>query len=233
MLGKLSVILIFFVSLLLFASNQTSTAVLTQQGFTCSGKNLFFEVQNSDGSWDCYWMNQPCKGEWSYYWAALSRRPGGTASTVQQSSNLRQIAPDEKTQRLLLIQNLEQSDIKLSYRVPASVLAAYRKRAHFPVRESVIVYEDQLPQWLRTMTERPSGAAAMNGICPGGLYPNPLPGGGTACYPCLGCHPCGDSYCSNFSAFASGDLAPVLAQKGYAISNGKIQKTNQLANPKN
>lgn len=28
--------------------------------------------------------------------------------------------------------------------------------------------------------------------CPSGTYPN-----GSNCYPCLGCHPCGDSFCDN------------------------------------
>ena len=33
--------------------------------------------------------------------------------------------------------------------------------------------------------------------CGPGLYPN-----GTHCYPCLGCHPCGNTYCDNDNALA-------------------------------
>ena len=32
----------------------------------------------------------------------------------------------------------------------------------------------------------------LQGGCPNGLYPN-----GSNCYPCLGCHPCGNTYCDD------------------------------------
>lgn len=128
---------------------------------------------------------------------------------------------------LALLQKVKQSDLKLYYKAPSSVADAFKKRVSWPTASKGHI---TIPSDIPAPTfPGPLSGPVMRGICPGNLYPNPQPGGGTACYPCLGCHPCGDSYCSNSNLLLKrGDLAPALLNKGYTISSGRIQKTNQV-----
>jgi hypothetical protein len=218
MFRKFLLSLLLLVGMFLCASIRADAR---QAGYTCTGGHLYFEVQGSDGSWTCMELAGGCPvgQEWSIYYNIRAIRPRGN-QTVYQPANT------DEAQALTRLRNLKESDITQFYRATNAVLNSYHRRANFPkARKAAVLFEDELPKWLVNVyvTGIPPEVVA-KGSCPGDLYPNPKPGGGHNCYPCLGCTPCGDSYCSLYRVFTNDDLSPALVSEGYFVRGGRIHK---------
>lgn len=218
MSNRLAAKLLLFASMFLCGSIQ---AYAVPANYTCTGGHLYLEVQGSDGTWNCWEIAGGCGGEWS---VGFDLRSYGNKPADQLAT--RKTAPDAQTQALTSLKNLKETDLLRFYRTSTAVLAAYRRRANFPrARQTVIIFKEDLAPWLVTLIQRGTlPASASRGICPGDLFPNPKSDGTTGCYPCLGCHPCGDTFCDNKNtvALTNADLSSALAAQRYFVKDGKI-----------
>jgi hypothetical protein len=230
-----------FVVIIVASTNAQAKTIIT-----CSGGHTFIDVQLSNGEWSCWEATTSCSGEWSF---TIERANTGiivngggttptTATTAVPATSRRQPIPSsfagqqpntpidpQSSNALSVLTHLRQTDLKFSYRVPDSMHTAYLNRVHRQPRGTVTVSYEQLQPWLAAGLSNGNIAPTPQafGICPGSTYPNPLPNGTTACYPCLGCHPCGDSFCDNGNAiFNQADLASNATALGYKVAGGKI-----------
>jgi hypothetical protein len=227
-----------FLAVLLLGVSSQAAAMTTM---TCTGKHLYIEVEMPDHTWSCYEIVGGCNGEWSYSWRIASPTPQPTHSTRDLNKNdlnknsaatartAQADGPNEKVVHIL--GPLKPSNVKDLFHVSDAMLQRYHKQMRgWPQTTNLgDLPGGDIPKWVTELSvtgtvplsARAAGAAA---VCSPPLYPNPLPGGGTACYPCLGCHPCGDSYCGNVYALTGADISPIMASQGYAVIDGKIQK---------
>jgi hypothetical protein len=197
-------------------------AVAAKTVFTCSGGTLFIDVPLSDGSWVCYQTTSSCSGEWSFevgFRANIPDKPGFT--------HTKNVSARRAAEVLRLATGLEQKGVHLFYRASDSIQKSFWRRAGLSPKGTVGISEKKLAPWLLAgmssgnLSSGPVGAPG----CPDGLYPNPQPGGGTNCYPCLGCTPCPPpgQYCGLYRVtLKPSDLSAELATQGYTLRKGKI-----------
>ncbi len=238
--GMKKFLLASFVMIIIASTNAHAKTTLT-----CTGGHFFIDVQLSDGTWVCWEATTSCSGEWSYTIERANTGGVGTgrgitptnAAAAVSATSRRQPVPasfagqpntpadPQSSNALSILTHLRQTDLKLSYRVSDSMRTAYLNRVHRQVRGPITVSNEQLQPWLAAGLSSGNIAPSPQafGICPGSTYPNPQPNGTTACYPCLGCHPCGDSFCDNGNAiFNRADLSPNATVLGYKVESGKI-----------
>jgi hypothetical protein len=203
--------------LMLLAPRNTSA----RAEYTCSGGKFFIDVQSSDGTWTCWATNLTCSGEWTY---TVERRadvpnpPGYRRSSNIPAARVSEIA------RMVAI--LRKEDVIFAYRASDRLLSSYHRRGRFATG-TLTFSSSSVAHWLSAGLDSGNfgNGSSSKGVCPGDLYPNPKPGGGTNCYPCLGCAPCGDSYCSIYRiGLTQDDLSSSLEQEGYAVKNKRITR---------
>ena len=234
---------ILFVSIALLAPFQATA----RQSITCTGHHLYVEQTLPDGSEACYEVVGGCNGEWTYSWLVANNPVGpngkdlAMGATHDVSTVFRQApgAAEKTDQREPLgatgktgaqmpavgepdvarakLQSLKQSDLKLFYKAPAGVVAAFKRRAGWPttVKGPISIPTGTGPTY-------PTGDVVVafkqtSQAAPQKTYP---PHG----YPCLGCHPCPPDYCDDANrAMTAQDLSPELAAQGYTVKDGKIK----------
>lgn len=210
---------LFLAAILLLASVEASAL----NSITCSGGHLYLEQSHPDGD-ICWATGLSCSGEWSHSWELVKKGESGNVSQSSQRRMLGDPAGAGGGQEIVtILLSLKESDLKLFYQAPSSIVASFKERKGWPTSKGTFkIPEGTLPTWLENLARQKSSRAnaALNrarGYPPHG-------------YPCLGCHPCPPDYCDNDNkSMKESDLAPVFVRQGYRNKDGKIVKVAKAA----
>ena len=192
--------------------------------FGCVNSELYV-CPEIDSSVVCYHTTNSCSGSANWVVAVgrakLPDHPGFTHTPGVPAGIAAEV--------FKLARELKASDIRSYYRTNDAVQTAFLRRTGSSSLGTVTISDQQMSPWLLSGLPSSNLSEAARGVCPGNLYPNPKKGGGTNCYPCLGCTPCGASFCSvTRIALTPADLSPALAQEGYTVHNGKLSPPQKL-----
>lgn len=193
----------------LWAQSASARAV-----FTCTGGSLFIDVQLSDGSWVCYQTTTACAGEWSFDIARASILPSPGVR------HPRSVPAKRAMDVLRIASTIRPSDTTITHRVSDTMQSSFQRRSKLQPQGTITISDQRLSPWTRVaLSGKVPNGSRTQAKCGAGLYPN-----GNKCYPCLGCHPCGDSYCDNGNArLTTADLSTELARRGHKVVDGRIK----------
>jgi hypothetical protein len=188
--------------------------------FACVNSDLYVCV-GIGSEVGCFHTTTSCAGHWLVSVGRKANIPDnpGVVHTLGVSDR-------EAAEVLRIATELRQSDFHSYYRASDAMQSSLWRRAGLSSKGAIDISERKLAPWL--LEGMSSGNffpdTVERGSCPGDLYPNPKPGGGRNCYPCLGCTPCGNSYCSIYRIrLTTADLSPKLAQQGYTVKDGRLR----------